>query len=92
MVKRCDACVHFTPGNYSAGWCQRYPPVLVSRVQSDLQDHAQIGTDVTSEFPIVEPGEFCGEWTPIPAEASQTVISQYDITTGATVTRVKADA
>jgi hypothetical protein len=49
------------------GFCLRYPPVAVARVESDTQGefgnyHERVSSSVTTEWPETRANEWCGEW------------------------------
>lgn len=52
----CQSCAHFHPhddvlGETGAGQCRRYPPRV-----------GTVAGKITSTFPEIGAGEFCGEW------------------------------
>lgn len=54
---KCENCMYFESGS-----CFRYPPVVVSDVESYDDRPDQIGTTTRSQVPEVRPGSWCGEF------------------------------
>lgn len=61
---RCDGCRFWTaitcPEYHGQGWCNRFPPVPLC---------INPGCPPVSEYPITDPDDWCGEFSPRPSAA-----------------------
>jgi hypothetical protein len=58
-MKTCSTCRYFSENS-----CHRYPPTVVSYVDSSydrVMEQDSISTSTNSEYPSVQPTNWCGE-------------------------------